>query len=116
MQDDQRPRLQDRDYQELIERRVHDAIRFENEKSRRFWIGIAVGILGPTVALLVWYLGTVVYQQEFRIVPIVQQYEETPFVDSLATPFSEAERLTITGRAFGSEGAEGGGVELFYRG
>ena len=109
MTEQQRPSLLDANYQELIQRRVLDAIRLERQSSRRYWGVIVTAILGTVVTVLVAYF--------FRTVgPIVQEYEETPYIARLATAFSQAGRLTIMGRAFGDSPGGQARVELFYRG
>ena len=108
MAEEQRPSLSDADYRELLERRVLNAIRLERQSAWRFWGLIATTILAAVVGvLLTYYIRTVG--------PIVQQYEETPFVAGLTTPYSQAGRLTIAGRAFGDSPGGLARVELFYR-
>ena len=104
----QRPSLSDEEYQELIGLRVRNAVRLEIISAVRFW-----GVIGAT--LLVGVLGLAATWLSIYVSPIIQQYEETPFVESLTTPFAEAERLTIAGRAFGPSAGAEGRVELFYR-
>ena len=103
--------LSDRDYQELIAHRVREALRIERQSVRRWRLGsaitISVGILGLVGAQ---YRG---FDQRFDLVePIAEGYAQRPYVDGLETEFSQAERLVISGTAFGSAL---GSVELFYK-
>ena len=108
MTEEQRPSLSDAHYMELLERRVLNQIRLERQSFWRFW-----GVITATVSAAV--VGTVLTHYIRTVGPIVQQYEETPFVARLTTAYSQAERLTIVGRAFGDSPGELARVELFYR-
>lgn len=103
--------LSDRDYQELIAHRVRDALRQERQSVRRWRLGIGITLLAALLGLLgVQYRN---FDSRFEgFEPVVQGYAQRPFVDGLETEFSQANRLVITGTAFGSER---GGVELFYK-
>jgi hypothetical protein len=90
----------DRDYQELIAHRVREAIRLERQSIRRWRFGIAITILVATLGLI---------GAQYRS---LERYSQRPYVDGLETEFSQAERLVITGTAFGSSR---GSVELFYK-
>lgn len=98
--------LSDRDYQELIESRVRENLRVE----RRWRIGIGITIV---VGLLAVFLQ--VSRQDNRIAgfePLAIEVSQRPYINNLATPFAQAQRLVIEGTAFGSSP---GSVELYYR-
>ena len=103
--------LSDRDYQELIERRVREAIRLERQSIRRWRLGIAVTAL----AALTGFVATTYRDLNGRFTPVeavVEGYAERPYVDRLETPFVNADSLVIRGSAFGDSP---GWVELFYK-